>query len=275
MEPSTISACLVVYNEEKLIERCLSSLVDLCDEIIVVHDGPCTDKTLEIAKRYTKDIYIEERVGIAEPHRAKSFECATSKWILQIDADEYLEDEAIQIIKKELSKQKTADAYALRWPIWNTQKYITAQWPHKPCLFRKQTMHFIAFPQNEVSVSGIVKFLDARLEHKPLRYNQSISSILTKQKKWIMIHADYMKRSLEGFRSFQPPHSNKWPLHMSLITKYGVWSLPLVFFVLTIGSIKQPGSYNTPYILFKQVLLICIYYTWLAIELRKVKQHHD
>ena len=45
-EKNTISACLVVHNEEKLIGRCLESIKNLVDEIIVVHDGPCQDKTL-------------------------------------------------------------------------------------------------------------------------------------------------------------------------------------------------------------------------------------
>ena len=42
----TISACLVVYNEEKVIRQCLDSIKGFVDEIILVHDGQCTDKTL-------------------------------------------------------------------------------------------------------------------------------------------------------------------------------------------------------------------------------------
>lgn len=45
----SISACLVVRNEEAVIERCLESLAGVVDEIVLVHDGECEDRTLEIA----------------------------------------------------------------------------------------------------------------------------------------------------------------------------------------------------------------------------------
>ena len=52
-----ISAFIVAYHEENLIERCLRSLVDVVDEIIVVHDGPCLDKTIKIAQKYTSKVF--------------------------------------------------------------------------------------------------------------------------------------------------------------------------------------------------------------------------
>ena len=45
-----ISACLVVRNEEKIIKKCLDSIKDVVDEIIIVHDGEYNDKTLKICK---------------------------------------------------------------------------------------------------------------------------------------------------------------------------------------------------------------------------------
>ena len=50
-----ISACLIVRNEEKMIENCLKSLKDF-DEIIVVDTGSI-DRTIKIAKKYTNKIY--------------------------------------------------------------------------------------------------------------------------------------------------------------------------------------------------------------------------
>ena len=77
-----ISACLVVYNEEKIIKNCLASIKDAVDEIIVVHDGECIDKTLEICKSYTNKIFIKQHIGEAEPHRPFGFKQATGDWIL-------------------------------------------------------------------------------------------------------------------------------------------------------------------------------------------------
>lgn len=173
---------MVIYNEEKLIERCLSSIVDFCEEIIIIHDGECSDKTLDIARKYTKRIYIKEHIGEAEPHRPVAYEHATCKWILKIDADEYLTEVSKKIIRAELCAATPADGYALIWPIWNGEKYLTSKWPFKPCLFRKDKMHFIAFMHSEETVDGEMKRLDARLEHQPQYNNLSFKTLWTKQK---------------------------------------------------------------------------------------------
>src|SRR5947209_4203128 len=62
----SISACLVVHDEEKLIERCLASLDGVVDEIVLVHDGPCTDRTLDIARGYGARVFERPRHGEAE-----------------------------------------------------------------------------------------------------------------------------------------------------------------------------------------------------------------
>ena len=58
----TISLCMIVKNEEKKLERCLSSYAPLMDEIIVVDTGS-TDKTKEIASRFTDKIYDFEWIN--------------------------------------------------------------------------------------------------------------------------------------------------------------------------------------------------------------------
>ena len=47
---STISLCMIVKDEEKVIERCLNTVIDIVDEIIIVDTGS-TDKTKEIARK--------------------------------------------------------------------------------------------------------------------------------------------------------------------------------------------------------------------------------
>ena len=59
----TISLCMIVKNEEAVLKRCLDSIADLMDEIIIVDTGS-TDKTKEIAAQYTDKIYDFMCIGI-------------------------------------------------------------------------------------------------------------------------------------------------------------------------------------------------------------------
>lgn len=52
----TISLCMIVKNEERILARCLDSVKDLVDEIIIVDTGSA-DATKRIAAEYTDKIY--------------------------------------------------------------------------------------------------------------------------------------------------------------------------------------------------------------------------
>lgn len=93
-----ISAVISVFNEEKNIERCLKSLV-FADEIIVV-DNSSTDRTNELAKKFTKKIYIQANDPVKiDLQKNLGFSKATGDWILSVDADEEVSPELAQEIK--------------------------------------------------------------------------------------------------------------------------------------------------------------------------------
>ncbi len=87
-----ISLCMIVKNEEKVLERCLKSIADLMDEIIIVDTGS-TDRTKEIAKKYTDKIYDFEWIDDFSAARNFSFSKATKDYIYAADADEVLDEE--------------------------------------------------------------------------------------------------------------------------------------------------------------------------------------
>lgn len=87
-----ISLCMIVKNEEKVLGRCLDSIADLMDEIIIVDTGS-TDRTKEIAKKYTEHIYDFEWIDDFSAARNFSFSKATKDYIYAADADEVLDEE--------------------------------------------------------------------------------------------------------------------------------------------------------------------------------------
>ena len=88
----TISVCMIVKNEEKILARCLDSLKGIADEIIIVDTGS-TDKTKEIAAKYTDRIYDYVWIQDFADARNESFSHATCDYIYQADADEVIDEE--------------------------------------------------------------------------------------------------------------------------------------------------------------------------------------
>lgn len=85
-----VSVCIIAKNEEKYIEACLEHLKPYHMEIVVVDTGS-TDRTKEIALKYTDKVY--DFVWIDDFSAARNFcaQKATNDWILAIDCDEYIE----------------------------------------------------------------------------------------------------------------------------------------------------------------------------------------
>ena len=99
MNNITLSLCMIVRDEEKVIGRCLSSVEDLFDEIIIVDTGSI-DKTKEIVKKYTDKIYDFKWIHDFSAARNFSFSKATSDFIMWLDADDVIYKEELEKLKE-------------------------------------------------------------------------------------------------------------------------------------------------------------------------------
>lgn len=88
----TFSLCMIVKNEERVLERCLNSVADLMDEIIIVDTGSA-DKTKQIAKKFTDKIYDFAWTGNFSDARNYAFSKAECDYIYSADADEMMDEE--------------------------------------------------------------------------------------------------------------------------------------------------------------------------------------
>lgn len=86
-----ISVCMISKNEEQHIEECLKRLKPYHYEIVLVDTGS-TDATLEIAAKYTDQIFHFDWVNDFSAARNYALSKAGNDWILSIDCDEYLEE---------------------------------------------------------------------------------------------------------------------------------------------------------------------------------------
>lgn len=114
---ATISACMIVKNEEDCLERCLISIRPLVDEIVLVDTGS-TDKTKEIAEKYGCKIFDHPWENSFSIARNQAFSHATSDWCLIVDADEEIpKSEHVRIkniIADNVGNLGDADCYFFR-----------------------------------------------------------------------------------------------------------------------------------------------------------------
>lgn len=100
----TLSACLIVRNEERFLDRCLSSLVGFVDEICVLDTGS-VDRTIEIARRHGAVLGTFVWDDDFAAARNACLDLAKGEWILQIDADEELSGVDASRLKRILSSK--------------------------------------------------------------------------------------------------------------------------------------------------------------------------
>jgi tetratricopeptide (TPR) repeat protein len=86
-----ISLTMIVKNEAATLGRCLASVRDLVDEIIVVDTGS-SDNTKDIARQYDAGIFDLPWPDSFAAARNESIRHASGQWLLWLDADEYFDD---------------------------------------------------------------------------------------------------------------------------------------------------------------------------------------
>lgn len=182
MNKPSISVVMTVFNEEKRIKDCLES-VKWADEIIIV-DDESTDKTIEIAKKYTSHIFPHKNMGFVEPSRNFAISKATGDWILVVDADEIVPQSLVRKLQE--IAESTSKAECVRIPrkniIFNKWMQHTGWWPdYNIRFFRKGKVTWPNKIHAQAEVHGLVVDLGPHEENALTHFNyDSISQFLRK-----------------------------------------------------------------------------------------------
>jgi glycosyltransferase involved in cell wall biosynthesis/thioredoxin-like negative regulator of GroEL len=107
----TLSLCMIVKNEADCLPTVLQSITGLAHEIIIVDTGS-EDESVVIAEQYGAKIAQTAWQGDFSLARNTALELATSKWILVLDADEWLEPDACDGLRQ-LIQNPDIDGYFL------------------------------------------------------------------------------------------------------------------------------------------------------------------
>lgn len=175
-----LSVVIVAFNSQSKIEDCLKS-ASFADEIVVI-DGSSVDKTPDIAKKYTKKIYIRPNNLMLNINKNFGFSKASGEWILCLDSDERITPELADEIKSKINDSNVeTDGF------WIPRKNIifgkwiehTGWYPdHQMRLFRKGKGRFPEEHVHEmIEINGNKDFLKNDIIHESY---ENISQFMNK-----------------------------------------------------------------------------------------------
>lgn len=165
----TISLCMIVKNEENTLERCLTPLKKIVDEMIIVDTGS-TDKTKEIAKKFTDRIYDFTWTGNFADARNFSFSKAKMDYIYCADADEVIDEENVQkfiLLKKGMLPEiEIVQMYYCNQLSFNTIYNYDKEL--RPKLYKRlREFHWINPIHEAVRLDPVIYDSEIEIIHKP------------------------------------------------------------------------------------------------------------
>jgi glycosyltransferase involved in cell wall biosynthesis len=118
---ATLSVCIVTENEERNIEATLQT-VSFANEIIII-DSYSSDRTVEICKKYTDQIYLNTYQGCGIQKKI-ALEKVTKEWVLILDADERLSVELQQEIQEVINSSTEYSGFIIPFQTFYLGKAI-------------------------------------------------------------------------------------------------------------------------------------------------------
>lgn len=191
-----LSIVVATYNEEKNVSRCLESVKDIANEIILV-DASSSDQTVKIAKGYNPKIFIIQNNKNFHKNKQYGLDKASGDWILQLDADEIVSQSLKQEIKKILEQRenKFNGFYVPR------KNHFLGKWMRKGGLYPDSVIRLIRkgkghFPcksvHEQIEIIGSIGWLENPLIHYPY---PTISEYLVKANRYTTLTAEDLNRN--------------------------------------------------------------------------------
>lgn len=120
-----VTACVLVRDEEEVIDRCIASLIDVVEEIVVVDTGS-VDQTIQRVQRYPVRLHHFQWTNDFSQARNFAIQHAKQPFIFMIDADEVLEKESVLIFREFIVKKPVVPATVNIRSIVNEQTSVNS-----------------------------------------------------------------------------------------------------------------------------------------------------
>lgn len=159
-----ITAIIITLNEAKNIEAVIRSVAPVCDEILVV-DSESTDRTKELAESLGAKVIVQPYLGDG-PQKAFGVPMAENDWILSIDADERLDEDALHAIRGIDLDHTPFDAFSFARKTYVGKHFIKLWYPDRVArLYDRRKCGFSTAGGHARVQTENVRALDAHLLH--------------------------------------------------------------------------------------------------------------
>ena len=165
----SVSLCMIVKNEEDVLERCLKSVADLVDEIILVDTGS-TDRTREIAARFTDQVFDFPWQDDFSAARNESFSHASMDYCMWLDADDILleADQKAFLALKETLEPTVSVVMAPYHTGFDESGHVTFSYYRERLIKNRAGMVWEGAVHEAVAPSGTVHYADFAVTHHKL-----------------------------------------------------------------------------------------------------------
>ena len=166
-----LSVALATYNEADNLARCLESIRQLADEIIVV-DGSSSDQTRTIAKKFGARVFKVKNLPMFHTNKQLAVDKASGDWILQLDADEAVTPQLAHEIKRTINyplDARSSSAFYIPRKNFFLGRWLKKGGQYPDYVIRLFRQGKAIFPQRSVheqlQVDGLVGYLKQPLLH--------------------------------------------------------------------------------------------------------------
>ncbi|MBW4555376.1 MAG: tetratricopeptide repeat protein [Trichormus sp. ATA11-4-KO1] len=175
-----LSLCMIVKNEEATLPKCLSSVKNVVNEIVVVDTGS-SDRTADIAQQFGAKVYHFQWCNDFSAARNAALKYVTGDWILVLDADEILTPSIVPQIKSAIDSEEYLLINLVRQEVGAEQSpysLVSRLFRHHPDIHFQRPYHALV--------------------------DDSVSAILTKETHWqigylqgvAILHKGYQKNAI-------------------------------------------------------------------------------
>lgn len=168
---ASVSLCMIVKNEEEALERCLGSVAGVVDEIVVVDTGS-SDRTKEIAAKFTEKIYDFPWIDDFAAARNFAFSKGTGDYLMWLDADDVVRESERKklLLLKERLETDPVDVVMMRYTIAFDEKGNSTFSFYRERLVKRCRAALWVGRIHEVIVPfGHIVKEDIRIEHRKLK----------------------------------------------------------------------------------------------------------